>query len=93
MKYVHHIKSFEEYVRKDPEKFWSFSKSRTGKGSVPAVVTWGSRSAKSSHAKADVVNDFFHSICHKDTSDQYLHHTDLNMNNLNHMSVNECDVL
>ena len=59
MKYAHHIKCLGEYVRKDPTKFWSFNKSKTEK--------------ESSHVKADVSNELFHSVFHKDTALFTLH--------------------
>ena len=49
-------------VKQNPKRFWSFVKSKTCNRSVPNIISWDDRQAKSSSEQAKLFNEYFHSV-------------------------------
>ena len=61
-KYKSYLGNLGSEVHRNPKKFWSFFKSKTGSSRLPCVLKSGTNEATTPKGKADMFNKYFHSV-------------------------------
>ena len=92
-KYKKFINDLEPNLKSNPKRFWSFIKSKTGGGSIPAKVNWNTEYADIPYNQANLFNKYFHSVFTKsnDMTEEYAANVSTSV--FSKLDINEHEVL